>query len=139
MSNSTALEQKTLGKKRTGLINLCHISSFHLQAYVQLHFPSAIKLLRAKSRWNETPCVFFSRYEYCILKFYFFFLIDCCTFREVNSSSGLYGWVLKTFIYFICTTSMSEKDWKDYFICTGPDSILVPVVVKPEEDWRGAH
>ena len=71
--------------------------------------------------------------------FIFFFLIDCCTFREVNSSSGLYGWVLKTFIYFICTTSMSEKDWKDYFICTGPDSILVPVVVKPEEDWRGAH
>ena len=55
---------------------------------------------------------------------FIFFLIDCCTFREVNSSSGLYGWVLKTFIY---------------FICTGPDSILVLVVVKPEEDWRGAH
>nr|POE67208.1 photosynthetic ndh subunit of subcomplex b 2, chloroplastic [Quercus suber] len=34
---------------------------------------------------------------------------------------------------------MSEKDWKDYFICTGPDSILVPVIVKPEEDWRAAH
>ncbi|KAH7512872.1 hypothetical protein FEM48_Zijuj12G0136300 [Ziziphus jujuba var. spinosa] len=28
---------------------------------------------------------------------------------------------------------------QEYFICTGPTSMLVPLVVKPGEDWRGAH
>ncbi|KAF9670253.1 hypothetical protein SADUNF_Sadunf13G0049100 [Salix dunnii] len=26
---------------------------------------------------------------------------------------------------------------KDYFICTGPTAMLVPVVEKPSEDWKG--
>ncbi|KAH7510465.1 hypothetical protein FEM48_ZijujUnG0129000 [Ziziphus jujuba var. spinosa] len=26
---------------------------------------------------------------------------------------------------------------QEYFICTGPDSMLVPLIVKPGEDWRG--
>ena len=34
--------------------------------------------------------------------------------------------------------SLSEKYGKEYFACTGPASILVPVVVEPGEDWRGA-
>ncbi|KAJ1687367.1 hypothetical protein LUZ63_018757 [Rhynchospora breviuscula] len=28
---------------------------------------------------------------------------------------------------------------KDYFICTGPASMLVPVVLNPEEEWRAAQ
>ncbi|GKV07396.1 hypothetical protein SLEP1_g19179 [Rubroshorea leprosula] len=42
-------------------------------------------------------------------------------------------------IYLSSPGSMSEKYGKDYFICTGPASMLVPVVVKPGESWRGAQ
>ncbi|KDP39710.1 hypothetical protein JCGZ_02730 [Jatropha curcas] len=35
--------------------------------------------------------------------------------------------------------SLSEKYGKDYFICTGPAAMLVPVVVKPGEKWKGAQ
>ncbi|KAI3413071.1 uncharacterized protein J3R85_016558, partial [Psidium guajava] len=42
-------------------------------------------------------------------------------------------------IYVASPGSFSEKFGKDYFICTGPASMLVPVVVKPGEDWRGAQ
>lgn len=42
-------------------------------------------------------------------------------------------------IYLSSPGSLSEKYGKDYFICTGPASILVPVVVKPGESWRGAQ
>ncbi|KAG6750769.1 hypothetical protein POTOM_045281 [Populus tomentosa] len=33
--------------------------------------------------------------------------------------------------------SFAEKYGKNYFICTGPAAMLVPVVVKPGEDWKG--
>ncbi|KAG2682786.1 hypothetical protein I3843_10G000900 [Carya illinoinensis] len=42
-------------------------------------------------------------------------------------------------IYLSSPGSLSEKYGKEYFICTGPASMLVPVVVKPGEDWRGAQ
>lgn len=42
-------------------------------------------------------------------------------------------------IYVSSPGSFSEKFGKEYFICTGPASVLVPVVVKPGENWRGAQ
>lgn len=42
-------------------------------------------------------------------------------------------------IYLSSPGSLSEKYGKDYFICTGPASILVPVTVNPGEEWRGAQ
>uniref|UniRef100_A0A0F7GZL7 Photosynthetic NDH subcomplex B 2 n=1 Tax=Francoa sonchifolia TaxID=23250 RepID=A0A0F7GZL7_9ROSI len=42
-------------------------------------------------------------------------------------------------IYVSSPGSFSEKYGKDYFICTGPASMLVPVVINPGEDWRGAQ
>ncbi|KAF3777592.1 Photosynthetic NDH subunit of subcomplex B 2 [Nymphaea thermarum] len=42
-------------------------------------------------------------------------------------------------IYLSCPGSFSERFGKDYFICTGPASMLVPVVLKPGEEWRGAQ
>lgn len=42
-------------------------------------------------------------------------------------------------IYLSSPGSFSEKYGKDYFICTGPASILVPVVVNPGEGWRAAQ
>lgn len=42
-------------------------------------------------------------------------------------------------IYVSSPGSVSEKYGKDYFICTGSASMLVPVVVNPGEEWRGAQ
>uniref|UniRef100_A0A5B7BHU2 Photosynthetic NDH subunit of subcomplex B 2, chloroplastic n=1 Tax=Davidia involucrata TaxID=16924 RepID=A0A5B7BHU2_DAVIN len=42
-------------------------------------------------------------------------------------------------IYISSPGSFSQKYGKDYFICTGPASMLVPVVVNPGEEWRGAQ
>ncbi|KAJ8527507.1 hypothetical protein K7X08_000014 [Anisodus acutangulus] len=42
-------------------------------------------------------------------------------------------------IYLSSPGSYSEKYGKDYFICTGPASMLVPLVVNPGEEWRGAQ
>ncbi|KAM5578377.1 photosynthetic NDH subunit of subcomplex B 2, chloroplastic [Rosa sericea] len=42
-------------------------------------------------------------------------------------------------IYLSSPGSLSEKYGNEYFICTGPASMLVPVVVKPGEEWRGAQ
>ncbi|KAM7252270.1 hypothetical protein ACFE04_024153 [Oxalis oulophora] len=39
-------------------------------------------------------------------------------------------------IYLSSPGSLSEKHGNEYFICTGPASMLVPVVVKPGESWR---
>ncbi|KAF2306951.1 hypothetical protein GH714_022700 [Hevea brasiliensis] len=33
--------------------------------------------------------------------------------------------------------SLSEKYGQEYFICSGPAAMLVPVFVEPGEDWRG--
>ncbi|XP_022847189.1 photosynthetic NDH subunit of subcomplex B 2, chloroplastic [Olea europaea var. sylvestris] len=42
-------------------------------------------------------------------------------------------------IYLSSPGSISDKYGKDYFICTGPASMLVPVTVNPGEEWRGAQ
>lgn len=42
-------------------------------------------------------------------------------------------------IYVQSPGSLSDKFGKDYFICTGPASMLVPVTVEPGEQWRGAQ
>ncbi|KAJ1433241.1 Galactose mutarotase-like domain superfamily [Sesbania bispinosa] len=42
-------------------------------------------------------------------------------------------------IYVSSPGSLSEKYGEDYFVCTGPASILVPVTVNPGEEWRGAQ
>ncbi|CAN1342536.1 Photosynthetic NDH subunit of subcomplex B 2, chloroplastic [Linum perenne] len=44
-------------------------------------------------------------------------------------------------IYLSSPGPFSEKygDQKHHFICTGPAAMLVPVVVEPGEDWRGAQ
>jgi hypothetical protein len=42
-------------------------------------------------------------------------------------------------IYLSSPGSLSQKYGNEYFICTGPASMLVPVVVKPGEEWRGAQ
>ncbi|XP_068649744.1 photosynthetic NDH subunit of subcomplex B 2, chloroplastic [Aristolochia californica] len=42
-------------------------------------------------------------------------------------------------IYLSTPGALSEKYGKDYFICTGPASMLVPVELNPGEIWRGAQ
>ncbi|KAL2923219.1 Photosynthetic NDH subunit of subcomplex B 2 chloroplastic [Bienertia sinuspersici] len=42
-------------------------------------------------------------------------------------------------IYVSSPGSFSEKYGRDYFICTGPASMLEPVTVNPGEGWRGAQ
>lgn len=42
-------------------------------------------------------------------------------------------------IYLSSPGSLSEKHGREYFICTGPASMLVPVTVNPGEEWRGAQ
>lgn len=42
-------------------------------------------------------------------------------------------------IYLSSPGSVAKKYGNDYFICTGPAAVLVPVVVNPGEEWRGAQ
>ncbi|KAL3534089.1 hypothetical protein ACH5RR_002550 [Cinchona calisaya] len=42
-------------------------------------------------------------------------------------------------IYLCNPGSFSDKYGKDYFICTGPASMLIPIVVNPGDEWRGAQ
>lgn len=42
-------------------------------------------------------------------------------------------------IYLGSPGSLSRQYGKDYFICTGPASLLVPLVISPGEDWKGAQ
>uniref|UniRef100_A0A0F7CYT0 Photosynthetic NDH subcomplex B 2 n=1 Tax=Pelargonium cotyledonis TaxID=28968 RepID=A0A0F7CYT0_9ROSI len=42
-------------------------------------------------------------------------------------------------IYISSPGSLAEKYGKDYFICTGPASVLVPLELDPDEEWRGAQ
>ncbi|XWS58271.1 hypothetical protein CRYUN_Cryun08bG0019600 [Craigia yunnanensis] len=42
-------------------------------------------------------------------------------------------------IYLSSPGSLSKKYGKNYFICTGPASMLVLVLVKPGENWRGTQ
>ena len=42
--------------------------------------------------------------------------------------------------FYLCGPgSFSQKYSSDYCICTGPGSILVPVDLKPGEEWRRAQ
>ncbi|KAK3148329.1 hypothetical protein QOZ80_3BG0293690 [Eleusine coracana subsp. coracana] len=42
--------------------------------------------------------------------------------------------------FYLCSPGgMYEKFGTDYFLCTGAASMLVPVVVNPGEEWRGAQ
>ncbi|GJT33211.1 photosynthetic NDH subunit of subcomplex B 2, chloroplastic [Tanacetum coccineum] len=42
-------------------------------------------------------------------------------------------------IYLSSPGSLSEKYGNDYFICTGPVSVLSPITIEPGEEWRGAQ
>ncbi|GAB4851460.1 hypothetical protein Ancab_030862 [Ancistrocladus abbreviatus] len=42
-------------------------------------------------------------------------------------------------IYVSSPGSFSKRYGKDYFICTGPASMLVPLTINPGEQWRGAQ
>uniref|UniRef100_A0A6V7QYZ4 Photosynthetic NDH subunit of subcomplex B 2, chloroplastic n=1 Tax=Ananas comosus var. bracteatus TaxID=296719 RepID=A0A6V7QYZ4_ANACO len=42
-------------------------------------------------------------------------------------------------IYLCSPGSFSQRVGKGYFICTGPASMLVPVVINPGQEWRGAQ
>nr|XP_043631189.1 photosynthetic NDH subunit of subcomplex B 2, chloroplastic [Erigeron canadensis] len=42
-------------------------------------------------------------------------------------------------IYLSSPGSLAEKYGKDYFICTGPASMLAPIRIEPGEEWRGAQ
>ena len=42
-------------------------------------------------------------------------------------------------IYLSSLGSFFDKYGMDYFICTGPAAMLVPVTVNPGEEWRGAQ
>ncbi|KAJ3673574.1 hypothetical protein LUZ60_005566 [Juncus effusus] len=42
-------------------------------------------------------------------------------------------------IYLSSPGSFFKKYGKDYFICTGPASMLVPVILNPDEEWRAAQ
>ncbi|XP_047334271.1 photosynthetic NDH subunit of subcomplex B 2, chloroplastic [Impatiens glandulifera] len=42
-------------------------------------------------------------------------------------------------IYVSSPGSFAEKYGKDYFICSGPASMMVPIELKPGEEWKGAQ
>lgn len=63
-------------------------------------------------------------------------------YTTIDQGSGLGFRVIRMGyedIYLSSPGSFSKKYGKDYFICTGSASMLVPVVVNPEEDWRAAQ
>ncbi|XP_062209946.1 photosynthetic NDH subunit of subcomplex B 2, chloroplastic-like [Phragmites australis] len=63
-------------------------------------------------------------------------------FTTIDQYSGL-GFRLVRMGYedmYLCSPgAMYEKFGTDYFLCTGPASMLVPVVVNPGEEWRAAQ
>ncbi|KAF9592265.1 hypothetical protein IFM89_013491, partial [Coptis chinensis] len=55
---------------------------------------------------------------------------------------GLEYWLIRMGyedIYLASPGSSSQKFGDGYFICIGPASMLVPIIVNPGEDWRGAQ
>ncbi|XP_023756798.1 photosynthetic NDH subunit of subcomplex B 2, chloroplastic [Lactuca sativa] len=42
-------------------------------------------------------------------------------------------------IYVSSPGSLSEKYGEEYFICTGPATMLAPITIEPGEEWRGAQ
>ncbi|OIT04411.1 PREDICTED: photosynthetic NDH subunit of subcomplex B 2, chloroplastic [Nicotiana attenuata] len=75
---------------------------------------------RAKEFYNSIP----SKYETIDQGRELFFRIIRMGFEDIYLSSP---------------GSFSDKYGKEYFICTGPASMLVPLVVNPGEEWRGAQ
>ncbi|XP_058105867.1 photosynthetic NDH subunit of subcomplex B 2, chloroplastic [Magnolia sinica] len=63
-------------------------------------------------------------------------------YETIDQGSGLGFRVIRMGyddIYLASPGSFSQKYGKDYFICTGPASMLVPLVLNPGEEWRGAQ
>ncbi|KAL3844758.1 hypothetical protein ACJIZ3_002161 [Penstemon smallii] len=65
-------------------------------------------------------------------------------YESIDQGRGLFFRVIRMGfddIYLSAPGSYSNKygNGKEYFICTGPASMLVPVTVKPGEEWRGAQ
>lgn len=63
-------------------------------------------------------------------------------FMTIDQSSGLGFRVVKMGfedMYLSSPGGMYDKFGNDYFLCTGPASLLVPVVVNPGEEWRAAQ
>ncbi|KAI3474501.1 hypothetical protein Pfo_029411 [Paulownia fortunei] len=63
-------------------------------------------------------------------------------YETIDQGRGLFFRVIRMGfeeIYLSSPGSYSDKYGKDYFICTGPASMLVPVTVNPGEEWRGAQ
>lgn len=63
-------------------------------------------------------------------------------FTTIDQYSGLGFRLVKMGfedMYLSSPGGMYEKFGNDYFLCTGPASMLVPVVVGPGEEWRGAQ
>lgn len=63
-------------------------------------------------------------------------------YETIDQGRGLFFRVIRMGfeeIYLSSPGSYSDKYGKDYFICTGPVSMLVPVTVNPGEEWRGAQ
>ncbi|CAJ1921659.1 unnamed protein product [Sphenostylis stenocarpa] len=63
-------------------------------------------------------------------------------YETIDQGRGIFFRVIRMGfedIYLSSPGSLSKKYGKDYFICTGPASLLVPVTVNPGEEWRGAQ
>ncbi|PON44200.1 Glucoamylase [Parasponia andersonii] len=75
---------------------------------------------RLKAFYNTPP----SKYEIIDQGRELFFRVIRMGFEDIHVSSP---------------GSFSEKYGEEYFACTGPASILAPVVIKPGEEWRGAQ
>ncbi|WOL03117.1 photosynthetic NDH subunit of subcomplex B 2, chloroplastic [Canna indica] len=63
-------------------------------------------------------------------------------YTTIDQSSGLGFRVIRMGyedIYLCAPGSFSQRYGKDYFICTGPASMIVPVVLNPSDEWRAAQ
>lgn len=63
-------------------------------------------------------------------------------YETIDQGSGLGFRVIRMGyddIYLSSPGSFSKKYGNDYFICTGPASLLEPLVLEPGEEWRGAQ
>ncbi|KAH6812732.1 NDH-dependent cyclic electron flow 1 [Perilla frutescens var. frutescens] len=63
-------------------------------------------------------------------------------YETIDQGRGLFFRVIRMGfeeIYLSSPGSYSENYGRDYFICTGPVSMLLPVTVNPGEEWRGAQ
>ncbi|KAL3632369.1 hypothetical protein CASFOL_025353 [Castilleja foliolosa] len=63
-------------------------------------------------------------------------------YETIDQGRGLFFRVIRMGfeeIYLSSPGSFSNKYGKEYFICTGSASMLVPVTVNPGEEWRGAQ